>query len=83
MLCKRSIAPVLTSKIRFSVLIGYASITARFESEVRMSNLDDAVVATWEAFDDECLESFPSGCIGSVAEIACDNEGEWEFGYML
>lgn len=54
-----------------------------FQSDVHLSSLDDAVVATLEATSDERPESSLGSVVFSVPMPTGDEEGDWIFEYML
>lgn len=54
---------------------GLRSIAAFFEFGVRMSSLDEAVVATGEAFVAERLDLFPDGVVVSAPTVTGDYKG--------
>lgn len=56
------------------------SIAVHFKSEALLSNLDDAVTATREAFDDERPDPSHGGVAVSIPTVTDDEEGHWDLG---
>lgn len=50
---------------------------ARVKSDVKPSSLDDAVMATREAFGDQRLDPSPGGIVESILTVTGDDGGAW------